>query len=82
MTLAEAKAGTEVRVTAVDLGDAQANDWLGAVGITVGERLTVLRRAALGGPMHVAASSGGEFALAVAVARRIEVSLAAEDDAR
>lgn len=74
MTLADATAGSDVRVESVDLGDEQANGWLSAVGIGAGERLTVLRRAAFGGPLHVATSSGGEFALAVAVARRVTVT--------
>jgi len=37
--------------------------WLRAVGISEGERVTVLRAAAFGGPIHVRTSSGGEFAL-------------------
>jgi Fe2+ transport system protein FeoA len=37
--------------------------WLRAVGISEGERVTVLRCAAFGGPIHVRTSSGGEFAL-------------------
>jgi|SRR5580658_4359065 ferrous iron transport protein A len=37
--------------------------WLRAVGISEGERVTVLRRAVFGGPIHVRTSSGGEFAL-------------------
>jgi Fe2+ transport system protein FeoA len=37
--------------------------WLRAVGISEGEQITVLRRAAFGGPIHVRTSSGGEFAL-------------------
>jgi Fe2+ transport system protein FeoA len=37
--------------------------WLRAVGISEGDRVTVLRRAVFGGPIHVRTSSGGEFAL-------------------
>src|SRR5580692_133962 len=43
--------------------EADMAGWLRAVGISEGERLTVLRRAAFGGPIHVRTSSGGEFAL-------------------
>src|SRR5580692_655285 len=43
--------------------EADLAGWLRAVGIGEGERLTVLRRAAFGGPIHVRTSSGGEFAL-------------------
>jgi ferrous iron transport protein A len=45
--------------------------WLRAVGVAEGERLTVLRRAAFGGPIHVRTASGGEFALNRALARSI-----------
>lgn len=37
--------------------------WLRAVGISEGERVTVLRWAVFGGPIHLRTSSGGEFAL-------------------
>jgi Fe2+ transport system protein FeoA len=43
--------------------DADLAAWLRAVGISEGERVTVLRRAVFGGPIHVRTSSGGEFAL-------------------
>jgi len=45
--------------------------WLHAVGIGMGERITVLRRAAFGGPIHVRTSVGGEFAIARSLARAI-----------
>jgi Fe2+ transport system protein FeoA len=45
--------------------------WLRAVGISEGERVTVLRRAAFGGPIHVRTSSGGEFALHRALAASV-----------
>lgn len=47
--------------------------WLEAVGISLGEELVVLRRAAFGGPIHVRTSAGGEFALALSLAGSIEV---------
>jgi ferrous iron transport protein A len=45
--------------------------WLSAVGIGRGERVTVLRRAAFGGPIHVRTAAGGEFAIARSLARAI-----------
>jgi ferrous iron transport protein A len=45
--------------------------WLRAVGISEGERVTVLRSAAFGGPIHVRTGSGGEFALHRALAASV-----------
>jgi ferrous iron transport protein A len=70
--LAAAAIGETVRVVALSL-DRDLCAWLAAVGIDVGERLTVLRRAAFGGPLHVRTRSGGEFALNVALARSIGI---------
>ena len=64
--------GRRVRITSVDL-DGEAAAWLGAVGLHEGEELVVLRRAALGGPLHVRTGGGGEFAVAREVAQRIIV---------
>jgi ferrous iron transport protein A len=73
--LAEVATGATVCVVGLSLeGDLSA--WLAAVGIEIGERLTVLRRAAFGGPLHVRTRSGGEFALNVALARSIAVESA------
>ena len=74
LSLAEAVNGLCVRITSVDL-DGEAAAWLGAVGLHEGEELVVLRRAALGGPLHVRTGGGGEFAVAREVARRISVCL-------
>lgn len=71
--LAEAVNGRRVRITSVDL-DGEAAAWLGAVGLHEGEELVVLRRAALGGPLHVRTGGGGEFAVAREVALRIGVT--------
>ena len=72
--LAEATVGVRVRIVRVDL-EGEAAAWIGAVGLHEGEELVVLRRAALGGPLHVRTSSGGEFAVAREVARQIAVDL-------
>ncbi len=68
------------RVDAVGL-DADVSAWLAAVGIAKGETVVVLRRAAFGGPIHVRTGSGGEFAVARALARAITVDAAATDEA-
>lgn len=47
--------------------------WVEAVGLYVGAEVTVLRRAPLGGPLHVRGHDGAEFALARAVAAAIRV---------
>lgn len=70
LTLADLRPGASARVSrvALDTGDAE---WLRAVGVAVGETVTLLRRAALGGPLHVRTSSGGEFAVDRSLARSI-----------
>jgi ferrous iron transport protein A len=62
--------GETALVTALDL-EPNLAAWLHAVGIGLGERITVLRRAAFGGPIHVRTSVGGEFAIARSLARAI-----------
>ncbi len=65
--------GASARVVEVRLDPADAA-WLSAVGIGVGDTLTVLRRALLGGPLHIATQSGGEFALGAPLAQGIVVA--------
>ena len=72
LRLANAVTGQRVRITGVELED-EAVAWLAAVGLHDGEELVVLRRAALGGPLHVRTGGGGEFAVAREVARKIAV---------
>jgi ferrous iron transport protein A len=73
MTLADAAVGRRVRIEDVAL-EREAKDWLDAVGLHGGEEVVVLRRAVLGGPLHVRASSGGEFAVARELAEKITVT--------
>ena len=73
MTLEDAALGRRVRIEDVAL-EREAKEWLDAVGIHHGEELVVLRRAVLGGPLHVRTSSGGEFALARELAAKITVT--------
>ncbi len=47
--------------------------WLRAVGLTEGAAVTVLRRAPLGGPLHVRVSTGTELAVDRELARNVEV---------
>ena len=70
--LADAHDGRRVRITSVEL-EGEAAAWIGAVGLHEGEELVVLRRAALGGPLHVRTGGGGEFAVAREVAGQIRV---------
>ncbi len=78
-TLAQTPDGARVTIDAVSLDDDVAAAWLDAVGLSQGEELLVLRRAVLGGPMHVRTSSGGEFAVAREVAARIGVAPASAE---
>lgn len=72
MMLADAHDGLAVRITAIEL-EGEAAAWIGAVGLHEGEELVVLRRAVLGGPLHVRTGGGGEFAVAREVAGKIAV---------
>ena len=78
--LASIPLGAHARVVRLDLDD-ELRDWLAAVGIGVGERVVVLRRAVFGGPLHVRTSTGGEFALNRALARMILISVEEEESA-
>jgi ferrous iron transport protein A len=73
-SLASAAIGARVRIIAAQL-DEDVSAWLAAVGLHEGEEVTVLRRAAFGGPLHVRTSSGGEFAVAKELAARLDVSV-------
>lgn len=72
-SLAGSSVGASVRITSVRLDEA-TSAWLSAVGLSVGDELVVLRRAAFGGPLHVRTASGGEFAIGREVAGCLEVT--------
>lgn len=72
LRLSESETGAECRVERVDLPDDEAR-WLASVGISTGDRITVLRRALFGGPLHVRTQSGGEFALGRELAAQVFV---------
>ena len=71
-SLADTPNDRRVTIVAIAL-EGEAGEWLAAVGLHAGEQLVVLRRAALGGPLHVRTGSGGEFAVAREVAKQITV---------
>lgn len=79
-SLASMSTGSWARIVGARLdGDVAA--WLAAVGLHEGEEVCVLRRAVLGGPLHVRTSAGGEFAVARELALRIDVVTLSEDRA-
>lgn len=55
--------------------------WLRAVGLSEGMTVTVLRKAPLGGPLHVRVSGGAELAVDRELARHIEVQLSPHEEA-
>jgi len=67
VSLASLARGDSGCVVKIDL-EPEMSAWLRAVGVSEGERVTVLRRAAFGGPIHVRTGAGGEFALHRALA--------------
>lgn len=73
MTLADAEIGRRLRIVELDV-ELDARGWLDAVGLHAGEEIVVLRRAMLGGPLHVRTSAGGEFAVARELAAHIVVN--------
>jgi ferrous iron transport protein A len=71
-SLSEVAPGETVQIHQVDL-EADTAAWLAAVGLERGEEVTVLRKAILGGPLHLRLARGGELAVARDVAMRIAV---------
>jgi len=61
-----------VAITALRMAEREAA-WLRAVGLGEGVVVTVLRRAPLGGPLHVRVSGGAELAVDRELARQVEV---------
>ncbi len=59
-------------ITALRLAPAEAA-WLRAIGLSEGVRVTMLRGAPLGGPLHVRISTGAELAVGRELARHVEV---------
>ncbi len=59
-------------ITALRLTERDAA-WLRAIGLGEGVEVTVLRKAPLGGPLHVRVSGGAELAVDRELARNIEL---------
>lgn len=59
-------------ITALRMAEREAA-WLRAIGLGEGNTVTVLRRAPLGGPLHVRVSGGAELAVDRELARLVEV---------
>lgn len=72
MSLAELVVGTPGAVVSVDLEEDLVR-WLAAIGIGRGDRVTVLRAAPFGGPIHLRTHTGGEFAVDRSLARSIQL---------
>jgi ferrous iron transport protein A len=62
-------------ITSLRLADREAA-WLRAIGLSEGSTVTLLRRAPLGGPLHVRVSGGVELAVDRQLARQVEVAVA------
>jgi ferrous iron transport protein A len=73
--LAALELGRAAKVIAVALEE-ELSRWLAAIGVGRGDRVTVLRRAPFGGPIHVRTHTGGEIAIDRALARAIHVERA------
>jgi len=63
---------TDVRVTSVEL-EPRFVQWLAAIGLEEGSTVRILRRAILGGPLHVRTTAGAELAIHRSLARAIRV---------
>lgn len=77
LRLSQVAVGELARVGAIDLPPREAA-WLRAVGLFEGTTLRLLRRAPLGGPLHLRTSSGAEFAIDRQLAAAIAVVAEAE----
>jgi ferrous iron transport protein A len=65
--------GEEASIAALDT-DASTQHYLRSVGLREGDVVVVVRKGALGGPLHVRSQCGGDFALARDVAELIAVA--------
>lgn len=72
MNLADLELHREGRIARLTMAPAAAA-YLRAVGIAEGVGVRVVRRAPIGGPLHVQTSSGGDLALDRELARGVEI---------
>lgn len=71
-TLAALPLGVVARIVSI-VTDTATRHYLMAVGLREGDTAEVLRRAIFGGPLHIRAECGAEFALAKALAEQVRV---------
>ncbi len=71
-SLAALTVGTSGRVTGLEVA-ADEGALLRAMGVAEGQEIRLLRAAPGGDPLHVRLGSGGEFALALPLARAIRI---------
>ena len=71
-SLGEVVDGAEAVIARLDV-DTDEGVILRAMGLGEGQRVSVLRRAPFGDPLHVRLSSGGEFALSRPLAQLVRV---------
>lgn len=69
--------GASGRVVSLSL-DAGDVHWLRAVGLFEGQRVTMIRRGWLGGPLHVQIGSGAELAIDRGLASRVSIDVSTE----
>lgn len=81
LNLANLVPGASGVVAAIGL-EPRESDWLRAVGLFEGVRVTVLRRAPLGGPLHLRTSTGAELAVDRRLARAVAVDGAGPGEPR
>jgi ferrous iron transport protein A len=70
--LATLEVGTTAAVRGLRVPEREAN-WLRAVGLYEGVKVTPLRFAPFGGPVHLRTSAGAELAIDLELARAIDV---------
>ena len=76
LALSEVALGGAGRVADIALEPEEVG-WLRAVGLFEGARITLLRRAPFGGPLHLRTGSGAEFADDRDLARAVMLDLEA-----
>jgi ferrous iron transport protein A len=71
-SLASLSINQSAAITALRMHEREAA-WLRAIGLGEGITVTVLRRAPLGGPLHVRVSGGAELAVDRELARHVDI---------
>jgi Fe2+ transport system protein FeoA len=71
--LAAAPENQELVIAALEL-EPNELEWVSAVGLHVGEKVVVLRKGLLRGPLHVQVECGAEFAVGYKLAELVQVT--------